>query len=61
MSIKAPATEQFTLELQETSTSEPTRNTILVFIDAGTRAVRKEAIERVKKSGIFEPPKVSIR
>jgi hypothetical protein len=36
-----------------------TSATVVTFVDAETRAIRKEAIERVRNGGIFVPPDLS--
>jgi hypothetical protein len=51
----APA-EQLRFKLEQDPPTVRNTATILTFIDAETRAVRKDAINRVKSSGIFEPP-----
>jgi hypothetical protein len=52
---EAPA-EQLGLKLEQGPPPVQKSAAVISFIDAGTRAVRKDAIERVKNSGIFEPP-----
>ncbi len=51
-----PPAEQLGLNLEQTPPPMQKSAAVISFVDAGTRAVRKEAIERVKSSGIFEPP-----
>jgi hypothetical protein len=50
------AGEQLRLKLEQTSPPAEKTATVVTFIDAGTRAVRRDAIERVKSSGIFHVP-----
>jgi hypothetical protein len=54
---EAGGNRQLRLEFEATqsSKSEPV---VINFIDAGTRALRKEALERLKRSGVFELPDV---
>lgn len=53
-----PPAEQLRLNLGEkpkpAGTNESSK--VVSFVDAGTLAVRREAIERVKARGIFQPP-----
>jgi hypothetical protein len=51
----APA-EQLRLILEQNPPAVRNTASVVTFVDAETRAVRKDAIERVKNSGIFEPP-----
>jgi len=49
--------EQLRLKLDQTSPPPAQNNAnVIRFLDAGTRAVRRDAIERVKSSGIFNLP-----
>jgi hypothetical protein len=48
--------EQLRLNLEQTPTAVQKTATVVPFVDAETRAVRRDAIERVRNSGIFEPP-----
>ena len=57
---ESPAAEQLLLELEQAS-SPKCGSSIVRFVDAETRAVRQNAIERVKISGIFELPKSALR
>ena len=57
------STEQFSFDLTPAdgdparmSASKSDSRVILQFVDAKTRAVRREAIRRVKASGIFPSP-----
>lgn len=56
------ATEQFSLDLTPEmtevgyATEAPRSRNVVSFTDANTLAVRREAIRRVKLSGIFTPP-----
>jgi hypothetical protein len=48
--------EQLQLNLEQAPTAVQNTATVVPFVDAQTRAVRRDAIERVRNSGIFEPP-----
>jgi hypothetical protein len=48
--------EQLRLNLDQKPTPRKTSATVVTLIDAETRAIRKEAIERVRNSGIFVAP-----
>ena len=48
--------EQLRFNLEQNRPAARNTATVVTFIDAETRAVRKDAIKRVKTSGIFEPP-----
>ena len=52
------AAEQFRLNLEQKIEVVRSTADVVSFVDAETRAVRKEAIERVRNSGIFVPPSV---
>jgi hypothetical protein len=58
-----PPAEQLRLNLSETpkSASSKSAATVVSFVDAGTLAVRREAIERVKARGIFQAPDLNKR
>jgi hypothetical protein len=55
-----PQDGQYRLDLQVKGTFEQT-STIVSFVDSATRDIRREAIERVKKSGIFQLPSPIVR
>jgi hypothetical protein len=46
---------QLRLEL-EVAKSNKAGTVVVSFVDAATRALRQEALERIKSGGIFEPP-----
>jgi hypothetical protein len=48
--------EQLRLKLEQNPPAVRNAATVVAFVDAETRAVRRDAIDRVKSSGIFEPP-----
>lgn len=48
--------KQLRLKLDQASPSVQKTATVVTFVDAGTREVRRDAIERVKNSGIFRVP-----
>ncbi len=48
---------QFDLELPQAPKPDHRSASVVRFIDSETRALRQEAIERVRLAGIFEPPK----
>jgi hypothetical protein len=50
------AGKQLRLKLEQTPPPAKTTATVITLIDAETRAVRKDAIERVKSRGIFSLP-----
>jgi hypothetical protein len=47
---------QLRLDLDEVTQSSAPSTVVINFIDAATRALRREALERIKNTGIFEPP-----
>ena len=53
-----PPPDQLRLNLGKApkASNPPDRSKVVTFVDAGTLAVRRDAIERVKARGIFEPP-----
>lgn len=51
-----PPAEQLRLKLEQASSPAQKTATVVPFLDAVTRAVRRDAIERVKSSGIFDVP-----
>jgi len=58
-----PPAEQLRLNLGETQKPVSSNGvaTVVSFVDAGTLAVRREAIERVKARGIFQAPNLEKR
>jgi hypothetical protein len=58
-----PPAEQLRLNLAENPKPANTsdRSTVVAFVDAGTLAVRRDAIERVKARGIFQAPEFKKR
>ena len=61
---KSPAEEQLRLnlgEIEKSTNSKGAAGTVISFVDAGTLAVRRQAIERVKARGIFQPPNLENR
>jgi hypothetical protein len=50
---------QLNLELESAQSNK--FPTVISFVDAATRALRQEATDRIRSSGIFEPPKSGIR
>jgi hypothetical protein len=51
--------EQLRLNLHQPPPTNEISATVVTFVDAETRAIRKEAIQRVRNGGIFVPPDLS--
>ena len=58
-----PPAEQLRLNLSESAKPTVPQDSpkVVPFVDAGTLAVRREAIERVRARGIFQPPELGKR
>jgi hypothetical protein len=55
-----PQDGQYQLNLQVEATFQQP-NTVVSFVDSATRDIRRDALERLKRSGIFQLPRPSIR
>jgi hypothetical protein len=55
-----PQNGQYQLELEVKAAFEKA-NTVVSFVDTATRDIRREAVERLKKSGIFQLPSPIVR
>jgi hypothetical protein len=57
---REPQNGQYQLEFEVAAAFERA-NTVVNFVDTATREVRREAVERLKKSGIFQLPSPIVR
>jgi hypothetical protein len=51
--------QQLSLDLKNPTVAAAHDTKVVVFVDATTRSIREQAVERVKASGIFKLPKSS--
>jgi hypothetical protein len=59
-----PSPQQLSLDLdasKKSAVSGSQVSRVVVFVDSHTLAVRRAAIDRVVKAGIFSPPKVQTK